>query len=198
MKIKKSVKIFSLAFLVILCMGIAMSIDRVGEGDDESGPAAVDTEEKSETTAPVKVKEEQTDTGVDKEEIPDFPVSDSYSFLKTLMALAFVLGLIFLTAFLFKKLMGINSAGLRSNRVPIHMVGNLPLGDKKFLSIVEIQEKHFFVGITQNSINLLSELELEIPQDTGIAGNEDNRFENIFKKARSILKNQEPVVRMNK
>jgi flagellar protein FliO/FliZ len=120
--------------------------------------------------------------------IPEMPDGDSYSLLKSLMALTFVLGLIFLAAYMFKRFTGMKTPGLRSRRVPIQMVGTLPLGDKKFLAVVEIQGKHYFIGISQNAVNMLSELDLDadaLEPPGEEAGNHD--FAAIFSKARSLL-----------
>lgn len=116
--------------------------------------------------------------------VPDMPDSDSISFLKSLMALSFVLGLIFLAAFLFKRFTGMKATGFRTHRVPISMVGNFPLGEKRFLAVMEIQDKHYFIGITQTSINLLSQLDLDLEE---ISQDEPKDFENIFQKARILL-----------
>lgn len=117
--------------------------------------------------------------------LPPLPEVDAFSFVQTLMALTFVLGLIFLGTYLFKKMTGIKNSGLRRSAVPINLIGNRPLGDKKFLVIVEIQEKQFFLGITQDSINMLSELQLDLPEE--VKQPEDQSFENILAKARDLL-----------
>lgn len=112
-------------------------------------------------------KAAETGTGAVMPEQP-MPLNGSYSFLKSLMALCFVLGLIFLATYIFKKMTGLKThgfGGLGRGRMPIHPISSMPLGDKKFLSIVEIQGKYYFLGITQNAINLLAEL----PQETGAA-----------------------------
>jgi flagellar protein FliO/FliZ len=114
------------------------------------------------------------------------PEDEAVSFMKSLMALTFVLGLIFLSAYLFKRITGIKGGGLRSNRVAINMVGNLPLGDKRFMAVVEIQGKLFLVGITPNSIEMLSELDIQMPEGPEPDKN-GGEFENIFKKARTLL-----------
>lgn len=143
------------------------------------------------TAAPGDPKEQttpvETPAGVDKGPVAPAvaPLSDSYSFVQSLMALSFVLGLIFLAAYFFKKITGVKTGMLRGAKVPIHMVSNMPLGDRKFLSIVEIQGKHYFIGITQESINLLSELELDLPEPEAEPSGEG--FESILHKARALL-----------
>jgi len=125
-------------------------------------------------------------------------MGDSYSFIRSLMALSFVLGLIFLATYFFKKITGMKTVGgYRArgggNRVPIRQVGALPLGEKKFLSIVEIQGKHYFIGITPNAINMLSEIQLDM-QDTAEAGEKEDReaasagsFASVLYRAKELL-----------
>jgi len=118
---------------------------------------------------------------------PMMPEADTVSFMKSLMALTFVLGLIFFTAYLFKKFTGIKGTGFRGNRVPINLFGTFPLGDKKFLAVVEISGKMFFLGITPSSINMLSPLDIPLPDPSTESPGGDASFENIFKKAKSLL-----------
>jgi len=120
-------------------------------------------------------------------------MGDSYSFVRSLMALSFVLGLIFLATYFFKKITGVKTGGgyrARGNRVPIRQVGTMPLGEKKFLSIVEIQGKHYFIGITPNSINMLSEIQLDL-EDTAGPGEEEGReagsFVSVLHRAKELL-----------
>jgi flagellar biosynthetic protein FliO len=185
--VKTKVKIVFVVILFILLIGISLSTS-FSPGENTSKTDSTSTEIGENTGGNLGA---EVDTGINTSEgeVPGLPMSDSFSFVKSLMALTVVLGLIFLTVYLFKRITGIKTAGLRSQRVPIHMVGNLPLGDKKFLSIVEIQGKHYFLGISQNSINLLSELDLELPRE-GDQGNEGRDFMDFFKKAGSLLKNQ--------
>ena len=116
-----------------------------------------------------------------------FAAAEPVSLIKFMIALCFVLGLIFLATYLFKKFSGIKGPRFRSHQVPIQIVGNVSLGDKKYLSIVEIQDKHYFIGISQTSINMLSELDLDITQTNEPSSDGDDRFENLFKKARQML-----------
>jgi len=138
---------------------------------------------------PQELKPElKTEPGPDSSSKPapvELPMNDSVSFFRSLMALLFVLGLIFLTTWFYKKFMGIKTSGYKGNRIPIRMMGTLPLGDRKFLSIVEVQGKHYFLGISQESVQLLDKLELNpeeiIPEERG------GDFESVFAKARMLL-----------
>lgn len=186
---KTKVKIVFVVILFILFIGISLSTSFFpGEDTSKTGNASTDIGENTGENLGARMGP-GANNGESEEEVPGLPMSDSFSFVKSLMALTFVLGLIFLAAYLFKRITGIKTAGLRAHRVPIQMVGNLPLGDKKFLSIVEIQGKHYFLGISQNSINLLSELELDLSREED-RGNEGRDFIDILKKAGSLLKNQ--------
>lgn len=118
--------------------------------------------------------------------MPEIPGNDAVSFLKTLMALAFVLGLIFLATYLFKKLTGLGGSTLRHNAIPINLISNRSLGDKKFLALVEIQDSFFLIGITQTSINLISQLPLQLPEEPVDKG-KGQAFETFFDKAREML-----------
>lgn len=115
----------------------------------------------------------------------ELPMADSYSVLKFLVSLSFVLGLIFLCTYVFKKIYGVKTPRLRQKQIPINIVGNVSLGDKKFLSVVEIQKKHYFLGISQTSVNLLSELDLEIEQPQEEEAPES--FTEMFNKAKMLL-----------
>jgi len=200
--------------MVVSIVALAVYSDKGFQSDEAKGtktapaksmkPAVSEVQDSApseeQQTTP-QASEQKNDSGMDSTEEPvnrntthsqggsstlDLPDTDSISFIKSLMALSFVLGLIFLAAYFFKKVTGMKGTGSRTNRVPIHMVGHMPLGEKKFLSIVEIQGKHYFIGITPTNINMLSQLELEIPEDQ-LQPDGDGDFENIFEKARTLL-----------
>jgi flagellar protein FliO/FliZ len=80
------------------------------------------------------------------------------SFVKMFAALAFVLGLIFLSAYLFRKISGSRFfAG--KNRVAIQTLGSLALGDKRLLVVVAVEGQNYFLGVTNHAINLLARLD---------------------------------------
>ncbi len=172
---KMKTKILWLFLLFFVFMGISIFIGRI----DQGGKATVsDLSDRS-----------------DKSDRSDLSHMSDLSFIKTLTALTFVLGLIFLAAYLYKKFAGIKTPGLHTRRVPIQMVGYLPLGEKRFLSVVEILGKHYFLGISQDSINMLSELHPDFSRESSSEKEEQN-FETIFDKARQLLKNPSRPMRM--
>lgn len=171
--------IILISVLMIACVNVSVSAIA-----QTSAPSQEPTKEQ-----PVKSAGENTGDKGTGNILPEqqMPFNDSYSFLKSLMALCFVLGLIFLATYAFKKITGLKThgfGGLGRGRVTIHPVSSMPLGDKKFLSIVEIQGKHYFLGITQDSINLLAELQLETDNEP-VAENEN--FPSILDRARQLL-----------
>ncbi len=172
------------------------------QAQDTPTPAPAKTQEPEKTPTPDPVTQKtqtedhtggktnnEANTGTpQKDPLADMPLSGSASLLQTLLALCFVLGLIFLATYFFKKITGIKSPQVRRSQVPINIVGNRPLGDKKYLSIVEIQGKHYFLGVTSGNINLLSELQLELDLE-GEQGApvEVPGFEALFRKAGTLL-----------
>jgi flagellar biosynthetic protein FliO len=173
-------------FALMIVLSMTALVPATEPGKSEDNPEKPAMESKQETVAENK---ETSDLPTKKEMEPgtlDLPDSESISFLKSLMALSFVLGLIFMAAYLYKRMTGMKTAGFRSNRVPINMAGHLSLGEKKFLSIVEIQGKHYFIGITPDSISLLSQLDLDVPEEE-VGSEAEGDFENIFHKARQLL-----------
>ncbi|MDQ1354593.1 MAG: flagellar biosynthetic protein FliO [Acidobacteriota bacterium] len=169
-KMKRTIVLITV--LIAVCVGVSAIAQT-------SAPLQEQTKEQ-----PVNGAGEKTETVMPEQQMP---LNDSYSFLKSLMALCFVLGLIFLATYAFKKITGLKThgfGGLGRGKVPIHPVSSMPLGDKKFLSIVEIQGKHYFLGITQDSINLLAELQLEM--DNEPAADTEN-FPSILERAKQLL-----------
>lgn len=79
--------------------------------------------------------------------------------INMLLALGVVIGLIFLVAWLFRgtvgRRMSLGSKGL------LQMVNSVPMGDRRFISVLRVGERYYLVGITSAEINLLAELDPE-------------------------------------
>lgn len=90
---------------------------------------------------------------------------DSFPLLKMLMALGFILGCLFLLTWLFKRYTAARPSGVGGNRFAMRIRSTLPLGERRFLAVVELLGKHYFIGVTPQSVQLLNEL--DIPIDTG-------------------------------
>ena len=79
------------------------------------------------------------------------------SAFKMLAALAIVLGGLFVVALIAKRYAGIRG-GHSKNRM-IRVLANSPLGMKKSIALVEVPGCVLVVGITNDSIRLLSQIE---------------------------------------
>ncbi len=79
------------------------------------------------------------------------------SLLPMLLGLAGILAIIFILAFLLKKVTGLN---IVSNHIKI--IESQSLGAKEKLVIVEIQQQQYVLGVTAHSINQICELKNKI------------------------------------
>jgi flagellar biosynthetic protein FliO len=81
------------------------------------------------------------------------------AFLNMVIALAVVIALIFLVLWLIRKFTGgkftIGSGGL------MKIAGTLPLGDRRFITVLRVAKRYYLVGITAGSITNLGELNAE-------------------------------------
>jgi len=107
------------------------------------------------------------------------------SLFKTVMALAFVLGLLFFTLWALKRFGGLRSIGGRGGRVPMHIVSTLPLGERRFLLVVEVAGHHYLLGVTSTQVTFLNELTGLPPEVNGEPPVE--RFASVLEKAKSLL-----------
>jgi flagellar protein FliO/FliZ len=97
----------------------------------------------------------------------------------------FFLGLVcLLIYFLLRKVLPrvVQMPGIRNRTVKI--IERLPLDQKKSLVVVEIQDKAFLLGCSENSINILMELDREkIEIKPPVAAAESSRsFDSVLKK----------------
>lgn len=76
---------------------------------------------------------------------------------KTLGSLAFIVGLLFGLAFLAKRYFRPEKWGLKITG--IRVVQSLPLDTKKKLMIVEVENQRLLIGVGQDSIQTLAELD---------------------------------------
>lgn len=102
--------------------------------------------------------------------------------LRTFFFLAVVCLLIY---FLLRKVLPriVQLPGIRNRAVKI--IERLPLDQKKSLVVVEIQDKAFLLGCSENSINILMELDrekLEIKPPVAAATEGSSSFESVLKK----------------
>jgi len=82
------------------------------------------------------------------------------AFVKMVSALAIVLGLMALTAYLFRKYLNPKLGGAGGGML-LRVKGTIPLGVKKEIALVEVGGKILVVGVTPTQISLLCEMEPE-------------------------------------
>jgi flagellar protein FliO/FliZ len=80
------------------------------------------------------------------------------SVLKMGGALALVLGVVLLTAYLAKRFLGARLGMWRSEPL-IRVLATTPLGSRREIAVVEVGGKHLVVGVTASQITLLAQLD---------------------------------------
>ena len=101
------------------------------------------------------------------------------SFLTMMLALALVIGLIVLIAWMIKFFFGRRLA-LGGGSL-LQLVASVPLGDKRFISVLRVGERYYLIGISSAEISLLSTLD---PDDvkTWLEGERQGAAESGFAK----------------
>lgn len=89
---------------------------------------------------------------------------DLYSeLLKTFGVLAVLLAIIIGSLYLFKKLIGLKTAG--ADISSISLLSSFHLSSREKLVVVEIEGKRLLLGVTQNNISLITRLEDSLEED---------------------------------
>ncbi|MDJ0840419.1 MAG: flagellar biosynthetic protein FliO [Acidobacteriota bacterium] len=81
-------------------------------------------------------------------------------FFNTIGKLMIVIGLVILLGYLSKKFLPSRFGGV-SQEGHLKLIQSLPLGTRRFVSLIEADGKRFLVGVTENQINLLKALDDE-------------------------------------
>lgn len=93
------------------------------------------------------------------------PASDMPSLLNLIISMTVVIGLIYLTGWIYQKLNRLNRSKLNDyellERNNFKVLSSLPLGQHKHLYAVEINGKVLVLGSTQDNISLLKEFDSE-------------------------------------
>ncbi|MFV0449374.1 MAG: flagellar biosynthetic protein FliO [Vibrio sp.] len=87
--------------------------------------------------------------------------SDQFDIATTLGSLLFVIAIIIGMAWLLKR-MRVPAFGQQKG---LSIVRQLPLGTKERLMIVQAGEEQFLIGVTSQSVNLISKLETPLTQE---------------------------------
>ncbi|OLA95085.1 MAG: flagellar biosynthetic protein FliO [Candidatus Melainabacteria bacterium LEY3_CP_29_8] len=89
--------------------------------------------------------------------------------LQAFMSLALVIGLIYLSAYIYKKLTNVTSTKINKtkedviNKNKLNIISSLPLGSNKSLYVVEVSGKTLLLGVCENNISLIKELGQDEP-----------------------------------
>ena len=76
----------------------------------------------------------------------------------TISALALIVGIMFALFYLMRKYG--HKIGLpQVKNDNMRLLGQMPLGPKRGLALVEVEDKKFLIGVTDNSINLISKID---------------------------------------
>lgn len=80
-----------------------------------------------------------------------------FDIVKMVVALAFILGLIYGVVFLLKRLLP-GATNAAAERINVQVLGQLGLGSRQRVAVIRVQDKTLVIGITEGSINTLAEL----------------------------------------
>lgn len=107
------------------------------------------------------------------------------SILKMIMALAVVIVCIYAGIWLLKKVMVKNRTGNRSAYL-LEVLETAYIDPKKSLSLVRVADRSVLIGVTDNQISMLTELDTELTRaamEAATKGNQSDNFANMLKSA---------------
>lgn len=89
-----------------------------------------------------------------------FPEEDltTFSFVKMLLALGFVLAILYLLLWLYQKFV-MNRFGNPSKNHKLKIISSYHLGPKQKVVILDVNQRNFLCGVAPNNISLISEIE---------------------------------------
>jgi flagellar protein FliO/FliZ len=112
----------------------------------------------------------------------------SVSLLRMLTALALVVGLILLTAWIFRRLNGQRLPKRGAARTAMRISSTLPLGDRRFLAVVEVEKRRFLLGVAAQAVSMLAEL--EETDENGATEPPAGEFAGLLEKARQAFRRE--------
>ena len=99
---------------------------------------------------------------------------------KVVVFLLLIIGLILLLAWLSGKTRGLPLAGFAASDAPLKTIATLPLSMKEKIAVIQVGEKQLVVGITQQQITCLAELDEPLPVNNPT---QSPAFSELLKKA---------------
>ena len=76
-------------------------------------------------------------------------------FLKILLLLVLVIGLIWVSLALLRRVMGLRTGGVRG----VVMAGGIPLGQRRSIQFVKIGKMLYLLGVTEHHVSLISSID---------------------------------------
>lgn len=112
------------------------------------------------------------------------PESSFSVFFRTILSLVIVIGLVYVVMIALQRFIRRDS---KSASGSMKILSSLPLGVKKYVMIVQVEDRRLVLGVTEHQVTLLCELDKEIPeayqQQSEEPGKELTRnFQNILKR----------------
>ncbi len=102
--------------------------------------------------------------------------------VKAIIPLLLIVGLLYGALFLIKKY-GISFKGKKNGSVNINVLSSQMIMPKKYISVVKVEDKFLVLGVSENSITLLKELDRPSEINKPYADNvEKNNFLDLLKK----------------
>ena len=105
--------------------------------------------------------------------------------IQAFLSLALVIGLIYLSAYIYRKLTNVTSKKINNtkdeliDKNKLNIISSLPLGSNKSLCIVEINGKTLLLGVCEQNISLIKELS---PDEVVCNNNVEKKQVNEIKK----------------
>ena len=93
--------------------------------------------------------------------------------IKTFLPLVLIVGLLYGVLYFIKKY-GITVKGSKSSIVPIKVLNTQMIMPKKYITVVKVEGKLLLLGISENSVSLLKELETDANEITQITPDSKN------------------------
>lgn len=123
---------------------------------------------------------------------------DFWTIFRTIGALLLVLGLMVAVVFLLKKFMFQNSFFPNSN-VEMKIISTLPLQQRKSIYLIKVASKFFVIGVSENAISFLSEINDEsISNAVENKNNINKKFSEYFVESLGFTKQRKKVSEVEK
>lgn len=116
--------------------------------------------------------------------------------LQAFVSLALVIGLIYLSAYIYKKLTNVTSKKINNTKDEIidknklNIISSLPLGSNKSLCVVEINGKTLLLGVCEQNISLIKELS---QNESAIENKKQDIKKNLNNQNKEEEQQQKPV-----